>query len=154
MSAAAGGRGPLRAGVRVAAVVALVGVLGACGEQAAPGPGATPTPAPTSLELPTSGATPSSPATDAPGVEAAVADLATHLGVDPGEVVVVSLEDVTWPDGSLGCPQPGMSYTMAQVPGARLVLAAQGREFAYHAGSDPVFTRCANPSLTTPRDTH
>jgi len=143
----------LRAGVGVAAAVTLVVVLGACGQQASPGPGSTPTPAPTSLELPTSRATPSSPATGAPGVEAAVADLAAHLGIDPGEVVVVGLEDVTWPDGSLGCPQPGMSYTMAQVPGSRLVLAAQGQEFSYHAGSEPVFTRCATPTLA-PRDTH
>ncbi|TNC17558.1 hypothetical protein FHE66_09720 [Georgenia sp. 311] len=145
----------MRAGVRVAAVVALVVVLGACGEASPAGPSATPTPTPTptSLELPTGGATPTSPATDAPGVAAAVADLAEHLGVDPAEVVVVSLQDVTWPDGSLGCPQPGMSYTMAQVPGSRLVLAAQGREFSYHAGSEPVFTRCATPTLA-PRDTH
>src|SRR5690606_42132521 len=84
---------------------------------------------------------------EAPAVADAVADLAAHLGGDPADVTVVSLEDVTWPDGSLGCPKPGTSYTMAQVPGARLVLAAQGREFSYHAGREPVFVRCTAPSL-------
>ena len=42
------------------------------------------------------------------------------------DVTVVSYEDVTWPDGALGCPEPGMSYTQALVPGARLVLEADG----------------------------
>lgn len=153
-SNAAGGRPTT--GLRAAAVATLaVVVIGACGTQ--PEPGGQQTPEPTSLELPTRGATttpaPSPSAVDAPGVQDAVADLADHLGVDPGEVTVVSLEDVTWPDGSLGCPQPGMSYTMAQVPGSRLVLAAEGREFSYHAGREPVFQRCDRPSLA-PSDTH
>ncbi len=40
-------------------------------------------------------------------VEGAIADLASRLGVDESIVALVSQEEVTWPDGSLGCPQPG-----------------------------------------------
>lgn len=145
-------------GLRVAVVAVTVAVLGACGSQPAPGGPETPRPTPTSLELPSRDVpttpSPAPSATDgAPGVAEAVTDLADHLGVDPADVTVVSREDVTWPDGSLGCPQPGVSYTMAQVPGSRLVLAAQGREFSYHAGREPVYRRCDRPSLA-PGDTH
>ena len=80
-------------------------------------------------------------------VEAAVADLAAHLGVEADAVVVVSHEDVTWPDGSLGCPRPGMSYTQALVPGTRLVLEVDGREYAYHSGRDTPLVRCDPPTL-------
>lgn len=146
----AGGRRPGVVRVVAAAALAVV-VLGACGTPQEPAGPETPAPTPTSLELPSRDGTPSpapsAPDPEAPGVADAVADLAAHLGVDPADVTVVSLEDVTWPDGSLGCPKPGTSYTMAQVPGARLVLAAQGREFSYHAGREPVFVRCTTPSL-------
>lgn len=139
------------AGRRAATLAVVVLLLAACGDQ--PEPATQP---PSSHELP--GATPTTPPPSSPAVEltpqveAAVADLAAHLGVDPAEVTVVSHEDVTWPDGSLGCPQPGMSYTMAQVPGSRLVLAAEGQEFSYHAGRSGDLARCDSPRLgpTTP----
>ena len=52
----------------------------------------------------------SSPSGDArPDVVPAVDDLATALGVDAGEVQVVSVEEVTWRDGSRGFAAPGMS---------------------------------------------
>lgn len=82
-----------------------------------------------------------------PEVQAAIDDLATHLGVDPADITVVSYADVTWPDGSIGCPQPGMSYTQALVPGSRLVLDHEGSEYAYHAGREPDLVRCDNPQL-------
>ena len=37
----------------------------------------------------------------------AVDDLAASLGVDADEVEVVSVEEVTWRDGSRGAPRPG-----------------------------------------------
>ena len=43
----------------------------------------------------------------------------THcLGVDASEVEVVSVEEVTWRDGSRGCAQPGMAYTQALIDGS------------------------------------
>jgi hypothetical protein len=39
---------------------------------------------------------------------------------------VVSVEDVMWPDGALGCPEPGRMYTQALVPGQRVRIAAPG----------------------------
>lgn len=67
-------------------------------------------------------------------VTVAIADLVGRLGVDPGQIEVVSVESVVWPDGSLGCPQPDMSYTQVQVDGARIVLSVDGGTYTYHSG--------------------
>ena len=71
-----------------------------------------------------------------PIVTPARVDLAERLGVEPEEIEVVVAERVTWPDGSLGCPQPGMSYTQAIVEGSRVVLGHDERVYLYHAGTD------------------
>ncbi len=60
-------------------------------------------------------------------VQAAVADAAARAGVDPAAVTVVSAEAVTFPDGGLGCPEPGMMYTHVLTPGYRVVVEAGGR---------------------------
>ncbi len=62
----------------------------------------------------------------------ALADAARRTGLDPSAITVVTLEAVDWPDGSLGCPQPGMAYTQMVMPGYRLVLDAQGTQLEYH----------------------
>lgn len=71
-----------------------------------------------------------------PIVAPARADLAERLGVEPEEIEVVVAERVTWPDGSLGCPEPGMSYTQATVEGSKVVLGHDDRVYVYHAGND------------------
>jgi len=71
-----------------------------------------------------------------PIVTPARADLARRLGVEPDDLKVVSAEEVTWPDGSLGCPEPGMSYTQALVDGSKVVLGYDDRVYVYHAGDD------------------
>jgi hypothetical protein len=71
-----------------------------------------------------------------PIVAPAVSDLAGRLGASPEAIEVVSTEEVTWPDGSLGCPEPGMSYTQALVDGSKVVLQYEDRVFVYHAGAD------------------
>lgn len=68
-------------------------------------------------------------------VQAAVADAATRAGVDPAAVTVVSAEAVTFPDGGLGCPEPGMLYTQVLTPGYRVVVEAGGRQFDYRVGA-------------------
>lgn len=71
-----------------------------------------------------------------PPVEFAIADLAARLGVDESAIAIVYVEAVTWPDGSMGCPQPGMAYTQVLVDGMRVVLSVGGVEYAYHSGGD------------------
>jgi hypothetical protein len=63
---------------------------------------------------------------------AVVADAAKRLGVKENAVVLTRAERVTWNDGSLGCPQPGVGYIQALVPGFRVVARTADRELIYH----------------------
>ena len=97
--------------------------------------------------MPPESAGPSLPAGDVPRelLEAAVADAAERAGVDAAAVSVVTAEAVTWRDGSLGCPEPGMMYTQALVPGFRVVLEAGGEELHFHAAEPGPLTYCEDP---------
>lgn len=96
-----------------------------------------------------------SPASAAPsGAEAAlpasiidpiVADAATRLGVDPSAVTVVSAEEKSFSDGSLGCPEPGMMYTQALVDGHQVVVEANGTQLDYRGSGPDDFRLCKNP---------
>jgi hypothetical protein len=66
-------------------------------------------------------------------IEFARSDLAGRLGVEPDAVTVSGARPVNWRSGALGCPEPGMSYTQALVPGALIFLRAAGEVHGYHA---------------------
>jgi len=75
-------------------------------------------------------------------VRAARADAVRRTGVAAESLVLVSAESVTWSDGSLGCPQPGMMYTQALVPGYRVRLRGPGGEMDYHASARGALVLC------------
>lgn len=77
-------------------------------------------------------------------VEAVLADAASRGG---GSATLLSSEAVTWPDGSLGCPKPGETYTQAPVSGYRLLVDAGGQTLDYRAASVSFFTLCESPVL-------
>lgn len=79
----------------------------------------------------------------------AVADLADRLGVDDSVVTVVTQEEVTWPDQSLGCPQPDMRYAQVLVNGSLIVLDVGGTAYEYHSGGGRGPFYCANPTKPT-----
>lgn len=76
-------------------------------------------------------------------VTAALADSAQRSGLPVSALRVDRAEAVTWRDGSLGCPQPGMAYTQALVPGYRVRIVAGERLFDYHAGRSGAPRWCA-----------
>lgn len=80
-------------------------------------------------------------------VTAAIADLADRLTVDPTGITTVSATSVEWPNGSLGCPKPGMSYTQMITRGRKIVLAANGKQYEYHAGASGAPFLCDQPAL-------
>lgn len=90
----------------------------------------------------------SSGASDENGIDTAssVADLAERLGVEESSVTVVSAEPVTWPDGSLGCPEPDMMYTQALADGTLIILEVDGVTYEYHSGADSDPFYCENPT--------
>lgn len=121
--------------------ILLVAVVSACAASSGP------TSSPDVTPMPTDSPNPGLDAGDVPVglVEAAIAEAAQRAGVEPADVSLVVAEAVTWRDGALGCPEPGMMYTQALVPGYRLVLSAGGEELHFHgAGSGPL-TYCEDP---------
>jgi hypothetical protein len=72
-----------------------------------------------------------------------------ETGVDRSEIEVVLAEAVTWSDGSIGCPEDGMMYTQALVPGYRVILDVAGEETAFHAPQSGDFFACADPQEPT-----
>jgi hypothetical protein len=89
------------------------------------------------------------PASVAPAaiIDATQADLVKRLGEGArgAKPELVVRESVVWADGSLGCAQPGQKYSMAPVPGWRLVWRAAGRDWAYHASGRGGFVYCEHP---------
>lgn len=157
-----------------AALLAMTLFIAACGADST-GDGADPTitdppvttpapdtTAPSDAGEPVTDSTP--PSSEPPGsgdttpptgnVAFAIADLAELIGVDPADIVVVSQEDVTWRDGSLGCPQPGMMYTQALVDGYKIILEVDGVQYPYHGkGTQEPFLCTNDLPIDTPTPT-
>lgn len=80
-----------------------------------------------------------------PEIQIAIDDVIERAGVAREDVLITVTELVTWPDSSLGCPEPDTMYTQALVEGYQIVLEAGGEEYHYHGadGDDPQY--CADP---------
>ncbi|MAU00441.1 MAG: hypothetical protein CL608_25140 [Anaerolineaceae bacterium] len=88
---------------------------------------------------------PGNPGLKDPVVQA-MTDLSERVGADVEDIELVSLLEVTWRDGSIGCPEPGVAYTMALVPGQQLILRVNGEEYHYHSGKNSIFKYCGDPT--------
>jgi hypothetical protein len=127
------------------AVIALV-VTGCAG-----GGGASPLPR-ASAPASDGGGARSAPAVAAPSIEGIpgdllatlVADASERTGTSPEDIVPVSGTAVEWSDGSLDCPEPGMGYTQAIVPGFQVTLEAGGIELDYRVGDGEAFVLCVD----------
>jgi hypothetical protein len=87
-------------------------------------------------------------------IDAALNDALRRTGVPRAAIEVLSADAVTWPDGSMGCPAPGMLYTQALVPGYRIVLQAGSQRLTYHAGREgpPSFCPADRAQMPAPAD--
>ena len=74
-------------------------------------------------------------------IDFAKEDLAERLGISQDAIEVPSATMVTWRSGALGCPEPGMNYTQALVPGVRIMLWVDSVGYRYHAktGKQPFY---------------
>lgn len=114
-------------------VLAAPLLIAACAAADGPGSSSSPSPRDTPLEI---GGVPPDLFT------AILQDAAGRAGVDSSAFSVSAASAVTWSDGSLGCPEPGMFYTQALVPGYRVILEAGGTEYDYHADQRGTFSPC------------
>ncbi len=84
-------------------------------------------------------------------------DAARRSGLPAEKLRVAPVQAVVWPDGSLGCPQPGRMYTQALVPGWRiLVTVPDAPPLHYHASQRGGWLWCpaerATPALPASAD--
>jgi len=82
----------------------------------------------------------------------AIEDLAKRLGIKPEEIAVVRAEEVDWPDGSVGCPQPGMRYKQMLVNGTFVQLKVGDRLYNYHGSGSRAPTLCISKDEVLPED--
>ncbi len=67
-------------------------------------------------------------------------------GVPREQVRVASAEAVTFPNGGLGCEEPGIAYTQVQIDGYRVVLEAGGVSYDYRGTGSRPPRRCLKPT--------
>lgn len=53
-------------------------------------------------------------------------------GLSPGNITVLTVQEQSFGDSSLGCPEPGMSYTQVVTSGYIVLLQAGGQQYEYH----------------------
>ena len=128
----------------------LLALLAACAPATRPGDDASTSERPSRTDDPAAPVPPSSDTGAVGEVPEALlgqilADAAGRADVDADAIEVVSAEAVTWSDGSLDCPEPGMLYTQALVDGYHVVLDADGTELDYRATASGTYRLCENP---------
>ncbi len=128
---------------RMLVYLMVVGLfLAACASPAGPVSVPTevgPTPAEPTPAQPTSEPTTETPTEapeDLPAANAAVQALAALLGIDPSLITVAEVEAVEWNDSCLGIVRIDAICAQGIVPGYRLSLAVEGRQFEYHTNED------------------
>ncbi len=76
-------------------------------------------------------------------------DLATRLVVDEKKIIILEVKDEVWNDGCFGIGQAGEMCTMALVPGFRILLAVDGKEYAYRTNKDGAVFRAEPGTVKT-----
>ncbi len=71
-----------------------------------------------------------------PAQRAAIATLAQSLCLTPQQIKLVSTEAVTWPNGCLGVQRLGVLCTQLVVPGFKIILSANGKQYEIHTNQD------------------
>lgn len=77
-------------------------------------------------------------------------DLSERIHVTREGIIVIQDQSIVWNDGSLGCPQPGVFYTQAQVNGYWVILEAEGKRYDYRVADRGYFFLCNNGFLPIP----
>jgi hypothetical protein len=106
-------------------------------------------PDPISASTEPSGATVPSASVPREVRRAVVADAAKRFKVAESAVVLGATEQVTWSDGSLGCPQRGQMYTQNLVAGYRIVAITNEGRMVYHTDSKGYVVVCGGRQDST-----
>jgi hypothetical protein len=83
-------------------------------------------------------------------VSEAIGDLASREGVAANAITVKQARSVHWGSSALGCPQVGMNYTQAIVPGIQLLLQVKDTVYRYHGGTGSQLSICSDDRAEEP----
>ncbi|MGD8586020.1 MAG: hypothetical protein PVH65_09390 [Chloroflexota bacterium] len=83
-------------------------------------------------------------------IDKATTDLAQRTGVPEEEIVLAEFRYVTWPNTSLGCPEPGMAYADMLVDGYLIMLRAGLGVYSYHGAVDSSPFLCERTTKIVP----
>ncbi len=83
-------------------------------------------------------------------LEKMYAFMETDLKLDRSQFTLVRAESVIWPDGSLGCPQPGVMYTMALVEGYWVQVLVGEQLVDFRASQNGKFQICQQGDFNLP----
>jgi hypothetical protein len=64
------------------------------------------------------------------------------LKISIDQIVTAKVEPATWPDASLGCPQPDMAYAQILTPGFLINLEVDGKQYPYHTDEGESIILC------------
>ena len=101
----------------------------------------TPTPAPTLLPT----LIPADASLASESTQAVRQIAGDALGVAPGQVKVVSITPMDWPDASLGCPDPDMMYGQVITPGYQAQVEVDGQVHDVHMDENGHGVVCTTP---------
>lgn len=133
-------------------VLVLVGLMALAGCDA--GVGASPTPeqtvAPTTSTPDSPQETP--PVSDVPQsvLDQILDDASDRSGMPQEQLQIVRAEAVTWPDASLGCPEPGVMYIQVLTDGFWVEVSA-GDQMLDYRGTGREFRFCPPGQGNPPR---
>ncbi len=89
---------------------------------------------------------------DIPPVQRKAIDAAIQaLGLPADQVKFISIEAVDWPNGCLGVTRMGVMCTQNVVPGFRIILEANGKQYEFHTNLDATVVAPSNgPAVFVP----
>ncbi|MEI2688454.1 MAG: hypothetical protein V9H69_01580 [Anaerolineae bacterium] len=107
-------------------------LINACSAPAAPLPAATLAAPDPAFQSPAQPEPAADSATRERGLaQPAIDDLSSRLAVASENIAVIEINEMDWPDASLGCPAPDMAYAQVITPGAQVILESGGQTYDY-----------------------
>lgn len=75
-------------------------------------------------------------------ITAVARDLSRRTDLPLDELSFISAEAMTWPDTSLGCPDPDLLYAEVITEGYRVIMAGGQRLYVYHTDNNDNIVLC------------
>ena len=85
-------------------------------------------------------------------INMAKTDLAQRLKINESEIQLVSIDDVDFPDTSLGVPEPGKFYAEVITPGFIIKLSSEDHVYQYSTDRHDTVKYYSGSEITNPED--